>query len=694
VGRRAGHKRSHVVNVGPSPTARGRDHRLAICLALIALTLFTFAPVRSFEFVDYDDLDYVVDNEAVGAGVTGEGIRWAFEHAYTHTGGPLTWLSYMIDAELGGVTPRVFHLSNLALHTGAVCLLFFALTALTGAQWPSAFATALFAVHPLHVESVAWVAERKDVLCGLFIGATLAAYARFLRTRSVTAYLLVAVLFGAALLSKPIAITLPFLLLLIDFWPGARFGPDGRLRQAAEWRRALLEKLPLLAGSVVVAILTVTAQQELGAMSSLGGVPLTLRLQNAVVSYSWYVMKAVFPVGLAAVYPLPRSVPLAVVLGSLALLSAVTWACWKSRRGWPFLLSGWFWYVVALAPMSGVLQTGAHARADRNTYLPLVGLALMVAWTAARIATRPHWRLPVTGLSILVTIALAFGASRQVHHWRDSEALFRRAVAVTGDNYIAATALATTLRRAGAIEEPVALYRQALQVAPRYAAARAGLGEALLAGGQAEAAVYELSRAVEIAPTTAEFLVNLASALSASGRAEEAVNVFARAAELAPGRAEIHSGRGAALVAVGRHPEAEQELRRAVDLNPSLADAHHNLGLLLARQGRFDEARKALNRAIEVAPRHVPAHVGLAQVLLQLSETNEAVAVLQRAVALAPEDPMLHSNLGGVLLAAGQPDAAVRALTEAVRLAPGDPALERNLELARKAAAKARGRGP
>jgi tetratricopeptide (TPR) repeat protein len=694
VSRRAGPKRSKVAAVVPARTVTRHDRRLAICLALIALTLVVFAPVRSFEFVDYDDLDYVVENTAVSAGVTSESVRWAFEHAYTHTGGPLTWLSYMIDAEIGGIAPRVFHLSNLALHTGAVCLLFLALTALTGSQWPSAFAAAMFAVHPLHVESVAWVAERKDVLCGFFIGATLAAYARFIRIRSVGAYLLVVLLFGAALLSKPIAITVPFLLLLVDYWPGGRFGPADGPSNSAERRRALLEKLPLLAGSVVVAILTVAAQRELGAMSSLGGVPLALRLENAVVSYAWYVLKAVFPVGLAAVYPLPPSIPFAAVTSSLALLGAISWACWKYRHGWPFLLAGWVWYVIALAPMSGVFQTGAHARADRNSYLPLVGLALMVAWTAGRLSTRPRWRIPVTGLSIIAVIALGLGAYRQVHYWRDSESVFRRAIAVTSNNYIAATALATTLRRAGAIEEPVALYRQALEAAPRYGAARAGLGEALLAGGQAEAAVYELSRAVEIAPTTVEFLVNLASALSASGRPAEAVEVFARASALAPGRADIHSGRGAALVAAGRHIEAEQELLRAADLNPRLADAHHNLGLLRARQGRLGEARDAWSRAIQVAPRHVPAHVELAQVLLQLSQTSEAVAVLERAVAITPDDPMLHSNLGGVLLAAGQPDAAVRALTEAVRLAPGNRALERNLHLAREAAARARGRGP
>ena len=626
---------------GPGNSSSPRIPQWVIYTGLVLTTVSVFSTVRHFSFVDYDDLDYVVDNLNVTTGLSTSNVLWAFAHAYEHTGGPLTWLSYMVDASLGGVEGGRFHLTNLVIHVAAVCLLFAALNSLTRARYPSAFVAGLFAVHPLHVESVAWVAERKDVLSGFFLCLTLVAYTSYARRGGWWRYGLVAVCFVAGLLSKPIVITAPLLLLLLDYWPLNRLS-----------YRAVIEKVPLLAASALVAVMTMAAQRELGAVSSIDAVPPALRLQVALVTHGWYLVKTLWPSGLAAIYPLPSTVPVFTLAFSAAALALLTGAAWKWRHRYPFVLTGWLWFLITLVPVAGLFQTGAHIHADRNMYIALIGLGIMLAWGLAEVAER---RRPIAAAAACAyLLAMAVAARQQVEYWRDSEALFRRAASTTANNYIAETGLATTLRRRGKIEEPISLYRQALQTAPRHAAARGGLGEALLASGQPEAAVFELERAVELEPASPEFNVNLGSALHQSGRGDEAVVAFRRAVQLAPERADTHYGLGAALTSAGDFDAALPEFQAAIRLDPRSVDAHYNFGLLLIRLGR----------------------------------TADAVAVLERAARLSPGNAQIRNNLAGALLSLGQFDRAIAELEEAVRLTPGSPELNQNLQLAREARQK------
>lgn len=664
--------------------------RVAICVALACVTTVVFAGVRNFDFVDYDDLDYVVDNVNVSSGVTWTNIVWALRNAYTHTGGPLTWWSYQLEAGLFGVVPSSFHVVNLGIHILASCVLFLVLQAATRARWSSAWVAAIFAIHPLHVESVAWVSERKDVLAGLFSFLTVGAYLAFARRGGAWRYGLLVLAYACALMSKPTAVVIPALLLCLDYWPLGRYGRSGDA-PSRTIRTLLLEKVPLFAMAAIVAVLTVLSQASLGTMSSFDSVPVGARIANAVAALGWYVQKSAWPTNLAAIYPLRIPVPFASVLIGGAVVITLAAFVWTQRRSRPWVTAGLAWFLIALIPVSGLFQTGAHAYADRNMYLPLTGLAVAAAWTLTRWASAGPARPPLAAaLAVVTLVAAGWQANLQSRHWTNSESLFRRALAVTDGNYIAATGLATTLRRRGELEEPMRLYREALNAAPGHAAARAGLGETLLAQGAANAAVYELSRAVEIDPGVPEFWVNLGSALRGSGRVAESVHAFRRALVLAPDRADVHSGLGAALAEMDDPANALKELETALRLDPHYADALVNLGLVNMRAGNAPAALACLERARQLSPHSLPALTASGSLLMQLGRFDQAAEVLGKAAALAPSDARLRSNLGGALLAAGKLAEAEAQLREAARIAPDLEPVRANLELLERHRRKSR----
>lgn len=563
-----------------------------ICLGLTVAVAAVYLPGARFDFLTYDDSDYVTDNPRMQQGLTWSNVIWAFATRRTANWHPLTWLSLLLDRQLFGTWAGGFHLTNVLLHAVNTSLLFLVLQRLTAAPWRSAFVAALFGLHPLHVESVAWISERKDVLCGLFWFLAMWGYVRYVEQPGRARYWQTVGAHALALMSKPMAVTLPFALLLLDYWP------LGRVRDPkADVPRLLREKAPLFALSAASSVVTFWIQRSMGAMSALEALPLSTRLANALVSYVEYIGKAIWPMKLAVFYPPRPPLPASSVLLAASVLAAISVAAVRMARSKPWMLTGWLWYVGTLAPVIGLVQVGAQAMADRYTYIPLIGLFLMLAWTApASVLQRrsAQWIAGGLGAAILLTCA---GRSRiQVSYWRDSETLFRHALRVTEGNWLAHNNLGVALKQAGKPrQEEMEQYREAIRLRPGYAEAHYNLGVALWESGERTAAVEHWKLAALAKPRYGDAYSNLGAALKQLGQLEEAIHYYERAAQLEPDRvappyAEALNDFGVALWRQGKREEAVRCYRQALRIKPDLAQAHYNLAGALEQQGRLDEA--------------------------------------------------------------------------------------------------------
>jgi len=547
----------------PVPERTSWRPLLVWALVLAAASVAVFGQTIGAGFITADDGVYVTANPTVQAGLTGPGLRWAFglrEGNWI----PLTWLSLMTDATLGGTGPRLFHLTNVVLHLANALLLFTALFSMTGRRERSGFVALLFAVHPLHVESVAWVAERKDVLSGLFWMAGILAWNAYARGPSARRYLLVVLAMGLGLMAKPMLVTLPLVFLLLDFWP---------LRRKLPWRRLVTEKLPLLALSAASSILTVIAQRAGGAVSSVEAVPIASRIANAVVSYATYLAKTVWPTGLAFFYPHPgNGLPAWQVLTSAGLLVALTIFAWRTRHTRPYFVVGWAWYVITLIPVIGLVQVGLQGRADRYTYLPLIGPFIAITWGVAdllqRVADARIRRIVASGSSIAVSVALAATAYATTGYWHDSVTLYTHALAVTTNN----------------------------------AVAHNDLGLALLERGDLDGAITNCREALRIDPRNPEAPNHLATALTRKGDIAGAIAVYRQALIVRPNDVTLHSNFGTVLAEQGDFDGAAAQFTDALRLDPSSSDAHYNMGILLARQERYDAAIAELLIAQRLSP--------------------------------------------------------------------------------------------
>ena len=463
-----------------------------VAIFLLVIVWFAFGPALTHGFIDYDDQRYVVQNPWVTNGLTLGGIQWAFTHVHASNWHPLTTISHMLDCQLYGLHPWGHHFTNILLHAAAAILLFFALRKLTGALWPSLLVAAVFAVHPLRVESVAWVSERKDVLSGVFFMLTLWAYARYARSDgpSLFRYLIVVVLFALGLMCKPTLVTLPFVLLLLDYWPLGRVRPSSSRARgitASQWQQRrdtwpwlVIEKLPLFVLSAASCVATLLAQQE--ALDASLKPPLGERVGNALVSYAMYLGQMIWPARLAVLYPYPEgNLKVLQVVLALLLLLIISAAVFVWRKKYPFLLTGWLWYLGMLVPMIGIVQVGSQVRADRYTYLPQIGLYLLVAWGAMELFHRWHRsREALTVAAQLAVAALTAGSYFQSSYWRDTERLWKHAIATTSNNYIAHVNLAHVLSQSGRFNEAIAECQKALKIKPDFAAAHNNLGAALV----------------------------------------------------------------------------------------------------------------------------------------------------------------------------------------------------------------------
>ena len=582
---------------------------------LALAVLFVFGETFHHDFVNFDDGVYIYDNPQIQRGLSADGIGWAFTTRHSANWHPLTWLSHSLDWRLFGPSAGGHHAMSVLLHAATVVLLFLALRRMTGEVWPAALAAALFAVHPLRVESVAWAAERKDVLSGLFFMLTLWAYANYVgRPASLWRYLLVVAAMACGLMAKPMLITLPFVLLLLDYWPLGRFD------RAIDARRGFLfvEKIPLFVLAAASCAATLWAE-SIAVDAARGHISLSARLGNAAVSYVAYLGQSLWPTGLAVLYPHPGdTLPTWQIAASLLVLAAITAGAIVVRRRMPFLAVGWFWYLGMLVPVIGLVQVGSQARADRYTYLPQIGLCIAAAWSVrAAILAWPRRRTALVTASVAAVVVLLGSAYHQVGYWRNSETLWTHAIECTSANSTAHYNLAQALSAAGRPAEAAEQYEKSLDAKPDYADAANNLGLVLNECRRTDDAIAAFRRALKIRADFAEAHNNLANVLGQRGRIDEALAEFNRAIAIQPDYAGARCGLGNALAAAGRTDEAIAAYRQALKLRPDMIEAHNNLGAVLAGQGKIDEAIAEFRAALAIRPDYVDSRRNLNQLLLE-----------------------------------------------------------------------------
>jgi tetratricopeptide (TPR) repeat protein len=609
------------------------------CALVVLATLIVYWQGASHGFIEYDDPDYVSRNPRVMEGLSLHGLVWAFTTVEAANWHPLTWLVHMANWQLFGSWAGGHHLVSVALHTANTALLFVFLNRTTRAPGPSVFVAALFALHPLHVQSVAWVAETKDVLSAFFFMLSLLAYARYVERPGRGRYALVALLLALGLMAKPMLVTLPFVMLLLDHWP--------LKRSSVPWKKLCLEKVPLLflvAGSCVV---TVWAQKLSGAVQPLSNIPLSSRLASVVVAYVEYLGQMLWPVGLAVFYPRPATIPGWQVAGAVFLLAAITVATFRLARRYPFGLVGWLWYLGMLVPVIGLVQVGEQMIADRYTYLPLIGIWIGLAWAARALAEqRPRSDVWLRRIGVLTVVACAAVTWRQVGLWKDSIVLFEHALRVTKNNYIAHNNLGVVLRVQGKFSEAKAHFLEALRLRTGYPDAHCNLGLILAAEGDLDGAIKAFK--------------------------------FALKAKYQP--ADTHGYLALALLYRGDASEASAHLAKALAGDARNEEGLHQLGVALANRNRTEEAIQFYTKALNVRPDFAAAHKNLGIALTELGRHSEAIVHYEKALQLQPNDPETHNNLGVEFARHGQLEQATYHFRQALNLRPGYENAQRNLE--------------
>ncbi|HEY2388250.1 MAG TPA: tetratricopeptide repeat protein [Candidatus Binatia bacterium] len=664
------------------PTRRAR---LITAALLVVATTIAFAPILRNDFINFDDPLYVTKNPLVQRGLTVESLRDALTTSVAGNWHPLTVLSHLLDWQLYGMAAGGHHLTSLVLHAASTVLLFLFLAETTGALGASAIVAACFGVHPLHVESVAWVAERKDVLSTLFFLLTIGTYARYTARPGIWRYGAILLCFALGLAAKPTLVTLPFVLLLLDVWPLRRvpaFAPPdvaGTAGPTTAWR-LVVEKLPLFALSAADSAITVAFQARSGAVESLGAFPLAMRLANALTSAIDYLGQTVWPARLACFYPYPARIPPSHVAGAALLLLAITGLALRGVRRAPYLLVGWLWYLGTLVPMIGIVQVGHQSMADRYTYVPLIGIFIAAVFggraLVARLGVRPRLVAAAVAAALVACMAATWA---QAARWRTSITLFTHALAVTTDNYMAHEKLAEALDADGRHAEALEHFRETIRLTPTFAEAHVAFADALLDAHDEQGAIEHYGEAVRLKPDDATAHAKLGNALWHAGNAEGAREHFEEAARLAPDDAESLSNLGVVLLTLGQRDDALVRLDAAVRLDPTNAAAHGNHGFALAAAGRFDEAQRELEEAIRLQPGLANAHFNLGNVLFTTGHPSEAQAQFEQALAIKPDYAEAHNNLGVALERLGRVDEARAHYTEALRLRPDYASAASNL---------------
>ena len=659
-----------------TPSAPARRETLIAALLLAVVTFIVFSPVLRFPFVNYDDPDFVTSNGAVQMGLTAESVSWAFKSLMIYWQ-PLTWVSYMLDFELWGMKPGGYHLTNLLLHLASTVVLFLALKRMTRAHWPSALVAALFALHPLHVETVAWISERKGALSSLFWMLALWAYARYAKQPAPSRYALAALCFIGGLMSKSMVVTLPAVFLLLDFWPLRRIKgltpaesgiPQRTLGQIA------LEKAPLFLLSAISGYLTIAAQQKSSAVLSLEQLSIAQRGSHALLGYLAYLQKTFWPANLTVFYPFPETIPAGkVALAALALAGVSALALALVRRA-PAILVGWLWFLGVLLPVSGLFQTGDQAIADRYTYIPLIGLFIALIWGAAPLAARlPRAALGAAALVIIGGCVLATG--KQLQHWRDTKSLAEQACRATERNHVGHAILGSIYAERKDWPKAREYYTRAISYKERYLDAHFGFAVALTEEGDLAAAMPHYRRALEINPSSAEAHSALGFALLRQNLAAEAAPELEAAVRLKPGLAQTRAALAAALQMLGRHDEAIAAYSQASGLPLGPAETWLSFGNYLVSSGRLAEAVPAFKRATELNPNLTAVLSRLAWILSThpnpaIRNGPEALALGLKASQLSGQkDPLVENALAAAYAETGDFSQAIETAERAIALA-------------------------
>jgi len=688
-----------------------RRWKIIACLFLVVATLTVYGDLRNHHFINFDDDRYVTDNPSVQHGLTLKGISWAFTTLHAGLWIPLTWLSYMVDSQLFGLHPGGFLLTNLLFHIANTLLLFLWLLRTTGALGPSFLVAALFALHPLHVESVAWATERKDVLSTLFWLLSMWAYIWYVESPGFRRYLLILVCFSLGLMAKPMLVTLPFVLLLLDYWPLGRW-PQKSPGSAKEkslgsakkkslastkkkslasaknsraqkpepgvpLKRLIWEKAPLLALVVIFSMVTIHAQKEVGALVHLAYIPFPGRLANALVAYVTYMVRTIYPSGLAVFYPYSRdALPLWQGLGASLTLAFISLLIIRQTSRHPYLLVGWLWYLGTLVPVIGLVQAGEQALADRFTYVPLIGLFIMVAYGMADLAARwraPRFLLPV-GAGMVLT-ALMICTWLQVGHWRNSASLFAHTLQVTRNNALAHNSLGLALLSQGKVDQAITHCEEAVRLRPNYAKAHYNLGNALFSRGEVNQALAHYEEALQLQPNYDKAQNSLGFALLSQGRVDQAVAHFEKSLSIRPDSPAVQNNLGLALLSQGKVDQAVAHFEKSLNIQPNSPEVHNNLALALLSQDKVDQAMVHYQEAIRLNPNYPEALDGLARLLAtarnqKIRDGATAVQMAERANQLTGYgQPEMLATLAAVYAEAGRFPEAIQASQKALDLA-------------------------
>jgi tetratricopeptide (TPR) repeat protein len=664
-----------------------RKVSIFIYAALILSTLLVFLQVRNFDFTGYDDNSYIYENPHVLKGITADSIIWAFTTSHTGYWHPLTWLSLMLDCQIFGAKPGPIHLVNVAFHIINTLLLFAIFSRMTARIWPSAFVAAAFALHPMHVESVAWIAERKDVLSTLFFLLTLFAYVNYVRRRGLFRYLLTLLLFVFGILAKPMIVILPFVLLLLDYWPLNRFTAEhaetaeknNKINSACSAVSAvrlpvwlIVEKIPFFVFAAVLGVITFLAQRNVGTVASIDILPLQDRLSNVFLSYARYIGKFFVPQNLAVFYPSdihiikPWQVAMCILLFIAITILVILFG--RSRR---YLPVGWFWFVGTLVPVIGLVQVGAQAYADRYTYIPYIGLFIMIGWGLPDFLSKWPQRKIILGPAMIIVLAtLGILAHQQVGFWKNSITLFSRAIEVTQNNVVAYDELGNAYVRLGRYQDAIESYKRSIKIKPDYAESHYNLGVSYLKIGKYQDALESCRQAVKIKPDYAEAYNGLGTVYLNIGRFQDALESYRQAVKVKPDYTEAHYNLGVVCDKLGRWQDSIEAYKQAIKIKSDFAGAYNNLGVAYLNIGSFQEALESCRQAINIEPDFAEAYNNLGNACLRLGRYQEAIETYQRVLKIKPDYTQAHYNLGVAYGGIGNSREEIESYKRAIRIKP------------------------
>lgn len=607
---------------------------LAPVIPLFVFVVWVFLPALNGKFMVFDEQSYVNGNVHVNSGLSWGNIFWAFRSLDYANWHPLTWISHMLDVQLYGLNPLWHHLTSVLIHAFNTVLVFLVFRRMTGAGWRSLMVAGLFGLHPLRVESVAWISERKDVLSTMFWLLAMWTYVKFAEEfkakngKAKLFYGLTLLFFAMGLMSKTMLVTLPFVFLLLDYWPLKRW------EQKNKWD-LVLEKIPFFLMTIIVSIIAYIAQQKAGAMKETGGLPFSDHVENALLSYVRYLGMFVWPENLCIYYPYPESWPVAKVLAAGLFLIFASWLVWTQRRRRPYLLVGWLWYLGTLVPVIGLVQLQSQSMADRYTYVPLIGVYVLLVWGLWEAAER--WRHGAMVLSVMGAAAMIICVALtryEIGFWRDDITVWNRAIAVTKNNYVAHTNLGGVLP-ATQFDAKFAQFQEAVRENPDFADAQRKLADELVRRVRPDEAIIHYQKALAIDPDNAETHYNLGIAFIRKGQIDEAIIHYQMALKIDPNNAEAHNNLGTAFIRKGQIDEAIVQYQRALTINPNYAEAHNNLGNIFLQKERVDEAIIHYQRALAINPNYVEAHYNLGSAFYRKGRVVEAIASTQQALQLA-----------------------------------------------------------